>query len=147
MEKYLKEAAAFGVPEDNPSALCFWCEIEHLGGLKASKRIFTRCNGNYSIDNIMVSLKQDQYDDTSNQQVGDSIFWSRHQCIYNWCKYLQVSSPNVFYMIGSMGDGVKDLQHRAGDERLRVAHCPIKIKYYQFHFFFFIYTAMVFSLT
>lgn len=111
MDKYLKNAVDFGIPTDNPIALCFWCEIEHLGGLNPVKRIFTRCNGDYSKDNIMSSLKQDQYDGASDQQVGDSIFWSRHQCIYKWCDYLDMSSSiNTCYGYGSQGDDVKDIQ-------------------------------------
>lgn len=60
-------------------AVMMYCQIRHLGGIKAADRIFKRCKGNYSMDNIMEALKQDQYDTSSSNQVGDKIFWSRHQ--------------------------------------------------------------------
>jgi peptidoglycan hydrolase-like protein with peptidoglycan-binding domain len=110
MEKYLKNAVDFGVPVTNPEALCFFCEIEHLGGLKPAQRIFTRCNGDYSADSIMASLKQDQNDSSSSQQVGDSIFWSRHECCYKWFnQYLQVKN---YLALGDTGDAVKQLQYK-----------------------------------
>jgi len=59
-------------------AVMMYCEIRHLGGANAAKRIFDRCKGNYSLDNIMNALKLDQADTSSSNQVGDSIFWSRH---------------------------------------------------------------------
>ena len=55
-----------------------YCEIRHLGGKGAADRIFRRCN-NYSLSAILTSLRLDQSDKTSSNQVGDSIFWSRHQ--------------------------------------------------------------------
>lgn len=55
-----------------------YCEIRHLGGKKAADRIFDRCNGDFSLDNIMTALKKDQSDKSSNNQVGDQKFWSRH---------------------------------------------------------------------
>ena len=51
-----------------------YCEIRHLGGENAAKRIFDACNGKYTLDNIMNVLKRDQKDSSSNYQVGDEIF-------------------------------------------------------------------------
>lgn len=62
----------------DPAAVMMYCEIRHLGGKSAADRIFKRCNGNYSLENIMASLAADQKDKSSNNQVGDSKFWSRH---------------------------------------------------------------------
>ena len=59
-------------------AVMMYCEIRHLGGKGAADRIFRRCN-NYSLSAILTSLRLDQSDKTSSNQVGDSIFWSRHQ--------------------------------------------------------------------
>lgn len=73
---YIKRAEEFGVYEDK--AQMMWVEIEHVGGLKAAKRIFARCNGDYSLDKIMWSLKQDQNDYSSDNQAGDKLYWSRH---------------------------------------------------------------------
>ncbi len=62
----------------NTKAIMMYCEIRHLGG-SAVDRIFARCNGNYSVSNILASLKKDQSDTSSNNQVGDAKFWTRHQ--------------------------------------------------------------------
>lgn len=59
-------------------AQMMWAEIRHLGGTKPAQRIFDRCGDDFSLDNIMVSLVKDQNDSTSDNQVGDKIFWSRH---------------------------------------------------------------------
>ena len=58
-------------------AIMMYCEIRHLGG-SAVNRIFDRLNGNYSLDSIMASLVKDQNDNSNDNQVGDSKFWSRH---------------------------------------------------------------------
>ena len=84
MDKYLKQAISYGVSEDSVAAMMMWCEIEHLGGLNAVRRIFDRATKPYSIDSIMESLKQDQNDRSSNNQVGDTLFWSRHLCCASW---------------------------------------------------------------
>lgn len=59
-------------------AVMMYCEIRHLGGSGPAKRVFGRCNGDYSLASIMNSLKKDQDDKSSSNQVGDTIFWSRH---------------------------------------------------------------------
>ena len=55
-----------------------YCEIRHLGGLGPVKRIFDRLGGKYDLDSIMASLVRDQKDKSSDNQVGDSKFWTRH---------------------------------------------------------------------
>ncbi len=62
----------------NTKAIMMYCEIRHLGG-SAVNRIFGRCNGNYSVSNILASLKKDQRDTSNSNQVGDAKFWTRHQ--------------------------------------------------------------------
>lgn len=59
-------------------AIMMYCEIRHLGGLGPVKRIFNRLNGKYDLDSIMASLVRDQQDKSSDNQVGDSKFWTRH---------------------------------------------------------------------
>ena len=76
LPEYVKRSEAFGVYDER--AQMMWVEIEHVGGLKAAKRIFTRCNGDFSLDQIMWSLKQDQNDHSSENQAGDKLYWSRH---------------------------------------------------------------------
>lgn len=59
-------------------AQMMYCEIRHLGGRGPCDRIFKRCSGDYSLDRIMTALVQDQRDLTSDNQVGDTKYWSRH---------------------------------------------------------------------
>lgn len=59
-------------------AQMMYCEIRHLGGKSPCDRIFKRCSGDYSLDRIMTALVQDQRDATSDNQVGDTKYWSRH---------------------------------------------------------------------
>lgn len=59
-------------------AVMMYCEIRHLSGKSGADRIFKRCKGNYSLDNIMASLDQDQQDQSSDNQAGDQRYWSRH---------------------------------------------------------------------
>ena len=65
----------------NTWAIMMYCEIRHLGGKGGADRIFQRCEskGSYSLDTIMWALKQDQKDKSSSYQVGDSVFWQRHE--------------------------------------------------------------------
>ena len=59
-------------------AQMMYCEIRHLGGRGPCDRIFKRCNGNYDLDTIMTALVADQKDTSSDNQVGDKKYWSRH---------------------------------------------------------------------
>ena len=63
---------------NNAWAVIMYCQIRHLGGPNAAKRIFDKCENDYSLNSIMSALKEDQADGSSSSQVGDSIFWSRH---------------------------------------------------------------------
>ena len=60
-------------------AQMMYCEIRHLGGAGPVKRIFDRCDGDYSLQSIMNSLSKDQLDTSNDNQVGDRKFWSRHE--------------------------------------------------------------------
>ena len=86
IEQYLNTAQSYGLDMSNIPAMMMWCEIRHLGGTSAAKRIFNRCGKNPSLDSIMDALKQDQNDTSSNNQVGDKVYWSRHECCYKWIK-------------------------------------------------------------
>lgn len=61
------------------------CNIAHLGGIAPTQRILSRATA-FTLDAIMTSLKKDQDDTSNNNQVGDAIYWSRHQCVYTWLK-------------------------------------------------------------
>lgn len=84
LEKYVSHANEYGVTSLQAKAM--WAEIQHLGGLSAVKRIFARTNNINNIDDVMASLKKDQSDSSSSNQVGDKLFWSRHECCYKWIK-------------------------------------------------------------
>ena len=71
---------------NNAWGVHMYCQIRHLGGFSGVKRIFDRCGGDYSLDSIMNALRKDQSDGSSSNQVGDSLFWSRHQ---KCCEFLQ----------------------------------------------------------
>ena len=56
-----------------------WCEIQHLGGLGPTQRVFKRCLGDYSLDSIMSALAEDQQDPRyADNGVGSKKYWSRH---------------------------------------------------------------------
>lgn len=72
-------------PEADIPAQMMYCEIKHLGGKGPADRIFKRCGGNYSLDNILASLDKD---DPDSNQVGSRKFRSRHlKCIEFIRKY------------------------------------------------------------
>lgn len=84
MGKYIKSAEEYGVT--SVPAQMMWCEIEHLGGLSPTKRIFNRAAKPYTPDSIFASLIKDQNDTSNNNQVGDKKFQSRHECCVKWIK-------------------------------------------------------------
>lgn len=78
LPKYIYRAVEFGVTDE--AAQMMWCEIQHLGGLGPTQRVFNRCKGNYSLESIMAALKQDQSDARySSNGVGSRKYWSRHE--------------------------------------------------------------------
>lgn len=88
LEEYIKSAEAYGVADIK--AQMMWCEIEHLGGLTPVKRIFGRAAKPYTPDSIFASLLLDQKDTSNNNQVGDKMYQSRHECCVKWIKqYVQ----------------------------------------------------------
>ena len=66
MKKFVADCEATYTKE--AKAVMMYCQIRHLAGKSGADRIFKRCKGNYSMDNIMWSLKQDQYDTSSSNQ-------------------------------------------------------------------------------
>ncbi len=84
MESFVRDCTS--TYTKNAWAVVMYCEIRHLGGKNGATRIFNACGGNYSLRRIMAVLKQDQYNTRSNYQVGDRIFWDRHECV---CTFLE----------------------------------------------------------
>lgn len=75
--KSMVEECQHYYPAADGKAQMMFAEIRHLGGLSPAKRIFNRCK-DFSLDSIMASLVADQKDTSSENQVGDKIYWSRH---------------------------------------------------------------------
>lgn len=83
-KSYIKEAQDYGVTDVQAQAM--WCEIQHLGGIKPTKRIFDRAKKPYTPESIYDSLVLDQKDTSNDNQVGDKKFQSRHECCVKWIK-------------------------------------------------------------
>lgn len=80
-----------------------WCEIVHLGGYQPTQRIFDRAKKPLTEDTIYASLLLDQRDRTNNNQVGDEIYQSRHQCCVKWIKqYVKAEVNKVKYDANEM---------------------------------------------
>ena len=73
-------------------AVAMYCEIAHLGGTSAAKRIFDRSQG-FSVEAIMASLAKDQKDPKYKANgVGCSVYWSRHvACVKMIQEHIMVS--------------------------------------------------------
>lgn len=76
----------------NPKSVAMYAEIRHLGGQAPVDRIFERSKttyGDYTVEHILASLKADQKDTSNSNQVGDSLYWSRHEKCAEWVnKYI-----------------------------------------------------------
>ena len=78
LPKYIDRAEEFGVTDEAEQMM--WCEIQHLGGLAPTQRVFGRCKGDYSLTAILEALKQDQIDTRyASNGVGARKYWSRHE--------------------------------------------------------------------
>ncbi len=82
IEEFTKEIFNLGVEDIKAIMMCI--NIRHLGGLSAVKRILGKAKKPYTIDSIFTSLKSDQQDSSSTNQVGDKLYWSRHEKVYRW---------------------------------------------------------------
>lgn len=103
---YVRRAEEFGVFGE--ASQMMWVEIEHVGGAKAARRIFSRCDGDYSLDRIMWALKQDQYDYSSDNQAGDKLYWSRHvfcrECIERYGDFCSIPDDYFYGVYVKVGD-------------------------------------------
>lgn len=82
-EPTIKEAEKYS---SDVGVQIMYVEIAHLGGDSAAKRIFNKMSKPYTIDKVYDTLMLDQKDTTNNNQVGDKIYQSRHQCCVKWIK-------------------------------------------------------------
>lgn len=114
LDAYVNRAIEYGVKD--VKAQMMWVEIQHLGGGNAPKRIFARCNGNYSVDNILNCLNPKYADyNKYNEPVEAKKFWTRHVCCATWIKeYAEdengAQTQKVCLKVGSIGEKVKELQ-------------------------------------
>lgn len=83
-EAYIREAIAHGV--DNIQAQMMYGNIKHLGGTSAAERILSKMKKPYTLDGFYIALTTDQSDKSSDNQVGDSRYWSRHVKVYTMIK-------------------------------------------------------------
>ena len=109
--KYLANAEAFGVK--NTYGQMMWAECQHLAGLNPTTRVFNRCGGNFSLDNIMAALKKDQAQTGSNS-VSSAKYWSRHTACYSMIKVhaIEESGPATkdYLTVGDTGEEVRTMQ-------------------------------------
>ena len=70
-------------------SLLFMAECHHLGGSGPLSRVIERASNRNKISQLRKSLYQDQYDTSGSYQIGDAIFKTRHDLMYQWiCKYI-----------------------------------------------------------
>ena len=105
---YIKSAMSYD-SSMSVQAQMMWCEIEHLGGLSAVKRIFNRASKPYTVDSVFNSLMLDQKDTSSSNQVGDKKFQSRHECCVKWIKQ---------YVTTDGGSSKKEEKKDGGDNKM-----------------------------
>ena len=71
-------------------SLLFMAECHHLGGSGPLARVIGRASNRNKISQLRKSLYQDQYDTSNDTQIGDAIFKTRHDLMYQWiCQYIQ----------------------------------------------------------
>lgn len=131
MAGYIKEAEKYGVT--TVQAQMMWCEIQHLGGLAPVKRIFARAQKPYTPDTIYASLLLDQKDASNNNQVGDTVYQSRHQCCVSWIKKYAMAESEEKTM-GVTAKQILDVMRSwLGLSRTKGTHKPI-IDLYNSHY-------------
>lgn len=81
---YINRAVTEGVTSVQAAMFC--ANIQHLGGKGPVQRIIKKCGTPLTIERLFSTLAKDQKDASSNNQVGDSLYWSRHVKVYGWIK-------------------------------------------------------------
>ncbi|MDO4519445.1 MAG: hypothetical protein Q4B47_04000 [Eubacteriales bacterium] len=85
VDTYLAHARRLGVR--NVRAALFLAECEHLGGASSVERVVRRAKDKNDMRELWRSLILDQKDNSSNYQIGDKIFQTRHVACYKWLAY------------------------------------------------------------
>ncbi len=84
IDKYEKEVLDLGITDEQ--AIAMLINVRHLGGLSAVKRIIGKMVKPYTLESVYKALKSDQLDNSSDNQVGDKLYWSRQEKVYGWIK-------------------------------------------------------------
>lgn len=113
-KSYIEEAQTYGITDVRTQAM--WCEIQHLGGIKPVKRIFDRAKKPYTLETIYASLALDQKDTSSDNQVGDKKFRSRHECCVKWIKTYMGKEEHMISNCGHDENG-KYTGGKPGDQK------------------------------
>lgn len=93
IEKYEKEVLSLGVTDEQAVAMLI--NVRHLGGLSAVKRIVGKMVNPYTLEAVYHALKSDQTDNSSDNQVGDKLYWSRQEKVYGWIKEKMESEGEI----------------------------------------------------
>ena len=78
-QKLLEYAYSLGITDHK--ALAMGMNLAHLGGTGALKRVISKTNRPYTVNNIDAALRTD---DQGSAQVGARMFRSRHDCVIRW---------------------------------------------------------------
>ena len=84
IEKYEQEILLLGVTD--VQAVAMLINVRHLGGFSAVKRIVGKMVKPYTLESVYQALKSDQQDNSSANQVGDKLYWTRQEKVYGWIK-------------------------------------------------------------
>ena len=106
MERYCKSAADLGVVDEAAQAMC--ANFYHQGGYSAMKRVISKTNRPYTLDN----LYQATLSDTGNQ-VG--AYRTRQKKVYEWLKQYMVSEPKEVKQMGVVQKAIDWMVNLAND--------------------------------
>ncbi len=91
LDAYLTNIKTLGVT--NLRSAMFMAECYHLGGFAAVRRVVSRAGNKNKLASLRVSLYKDQQDNASSYQIGDRIYYTRHELIYKWLRqYIPASA-------------------------------------------------------
>lgn len=91
LDEYLAGIKRLGIT--NLRCALFMAECYHLGGYTPIKRVIARAGNPNSLASLRKSLYKDQNDHSNSYQIGDKIYYNRHEAIYKWLQeYISASA-------------------------------------------------------
>lgn len=93
LDAYLTNIKTLGVT--NLRSAMFMAECYHLGGFAAVRRVVNRAGNKNKLASLRVSLYKDQSDNVSSYQIGDKIYYTRHELIYKWLRQYIPASARI----------------------------------------------------